>query len=268
MFRSAAVAAFVALGLIAPSIASAADELSTSNRLQDRREVAAGERAYSGGFEDGRWYANGWHISGEMGGVWAPPLKLVDGVWFGVNGRWAGKATRFTSGQGYTRFTLPSLAGLKLERTDYASDSRRAALFGLKLRNTSNRARRVTVKVDAHSELMGQFPWGFKGLVPNASENLPDHGAFTRGALQFTDDGALTGSPVHHYAALVGSNRAPISGKAAPTGGAYRGPQGAHACQDGDTSAPSVCDDGPFGHGTGGQLRYRVTVPAHGARTV
>src|SRR4051794_21319477 len=268
MFRSAIVVALLALGLITPSLASAADELSTSNRLQDRREVAAGERAYSGGFEDGRWYANGWHISGEMGGVWAPPLKLVDGVWFGVNGRWAGKATRFTSGQGYTRFTLPSLAGLKLERTDYASDSRRAALFGLKLRNTSNRARKVTVKVDAHSELMGQFPWGFKGLVPNASENLPDHGAFTRGALRFTDDGALTGSPVHHYAALVGSNRTPISGKAAPTGGAYRGPQGAHACQDGDTSAPSVCDDGPFGHGTGGRLRYRVKVPPHGARTV
>jgi len=79
--------------------------------IRSRPVRAAGERAYSGGFEDGRWYANGWHISGEMGGVWAPPVKLVDGVWFGVNGRWAGKATRFTSGQGYTRFTLPSLAG-------------------------------------------------------------------------------------------------------------------------------------------------------------
>jgi hypothetical protein len=63
MFRSAAFAALVALGLIAPSIASAADELSTTNRLQDRREVAAGERSYASGFEDGRWYANGWHIS-------------------------------------------------------------------------------------------------------------------------------------------------------------------------------------------------------------
>jgi hypothetical protein len=191
-----------------------------------------------------------------MGGVWAPPLKLVDGVWFGVNGTWVGRATRFTSGQGYTRFTLPSLSGLKLERTDYASDSRRAALFGLKLRNTSNRARKVTVKVDAHSELMSQFPWGFKGLVPNASENLPDHGAFRRGALQFTDDGALTGSPVHHYAALVGSNRTPISGKAAPTGGADRGPQGAHACQDGDTSAPRSATTVPS-----------VTAPAVGSAT-
>jgi hypothetical protein len=55
-------------------------ELSVTTRLADRREVAAGTRAYSIGFEDGRFYANGWHITGEMGGVWTPPLKLVDGV--------------------------------------------------------------------------------------------------------------------------------------------------------------------------------------------
>jgi hypothetical protein len=31
---------------------------------------------------------------------------------------------------------------------------------------------------------------------------------------------------------------------------------------------PSACDDGPFGKGKGGQLRYRVTVPAGASRTV
>jgi APA family basic amino acid/polyamine antiporter len=67
---------------------AAPHELSTSDRLQDRREVAAGTRAYSIGFEDGRFYANGWHITGEMsGGVWTPPIKLVDGVWFGIDGQ-------------------------------------------------------------------------------------------------------------------------------------------------------------------------------------
>ena len=30
---------------------------------------------------------------------------------------------------------------------------------------------------------------------------------------------------------------------------------------------PSACDDGPFGKGTGGQLRYSVTVPAGGSKT-
>jgi hypothetical protein len=40
--------------------AHAASELSVTNRLDDRRAVAAGTRAYSIGFEDGRFYANGW----------------------------------------------------------------------------------------------------------------------------------------------------------------------------------------------------------------
>ena len=81
-------------------------------RLADRREVAAGTRAYSIGFEDGGFYANGWHITGEMGGVWTPPLKLVDGVWFGLDGQWVGPAKKFTSGWGYTQYDLPTTAGL------------------------------------------------------------------------------------------------------------------------------------------------------------
>ena len=73
--------------------------------------MAAGTRAYSVGFQDGRFYANGWHITGEMGGIWAPPLKLADGVWFGVDDAWVGQATKFTSGRGYVRYDLPARRG-------------------------------------------------------------------------------------------------------------------------------------------------------------
>ena len=90
-----------------PAVAQAQTELSVGDRLKDRREVAAGTRAYSVGFQDGRFYANGWHITGEMGGIWAPPLKLADGVWFGVDDAWVGEATKFTSGRGYVRYDLP-----------------------------------------------------------------------------------------------------------------------------------------------------------------
>src|SRR4051794_38063692 len=151
--------------LLAPATAIAAPELSTSDRLPDRRYVVASERAQVEGFEDGRFYANGWHITGEMGGIWSPPLKLVDGVWFGIDDQWVGPATRFTSGYGYSRFTLPDTAGVKVERTDVAPDGRRAALFGLKLTNPGA-ARTVTVKVDAHSELLTSYPWGFAGVEP------------------------------------------------------------------------------------------------------
>src|SRR3954452_17047205 len=119
----AAVTAGIATAALTGGVASAAT-LSVTTRLQDRREVAAGTRAYAIGFEDGRFYANGWHITGEMGGVWTPPLKLADGVWFALDGQWVGPATKFSSGWGYTRFGLPDTAGLKLERTDFAPDGR------------------------------------------------------------------------------------------------------------------------------------------------
>src|SRR4029077_2729914 len=120
-----------------------------------------------------------------------------------------GPATRFTSGHGYTRFDYPADAsGLKLSRTDFVPDGRRAALFGLELTNPGGAAKTVTVKVDAHSELMGAWPWGtdVNRGKPDAAGNIPDKGAFDDGSLVLTDYGSLgAGAPENHYAALVAS---------------------------------------------------------------
>ncbi len=107
--------------------ASAGAELSVTSRLADRREVAGGTRAYSIGFEDGRFYANGWHTTGEMGGVWAPPLKLLDGVWFGVDNAWVGQATKFTSGAGYIRYDLPAAVRAEPQRAPTSPPTAAAA---------------------------------------------------------------------------------------------------------------------------------------------
>src|SRR5215470_15989050 len=276
-FASAVVVFALVLGLSiavqpvarsAPGLASS-PELSATSRLADRREVAAGTRAYAIGFEDGRFYANGWHITGEMGGVCTPPLKLVDGVWFGLDGNWIGPATKFSSGWGYTRFDLPDTAGLGVQRTDFVPDGRRGALFGLTITNPGA-ARTVTLSVDAHSELMGHYPWGFGGVTPNASDNIPDVGSFDGQHLVFTDDGALPGAPVHHYAALVGTALKPDSGV---IGDQFWGPQPGHRCTGAEPGAPadpkpSQCDDGPFGRGTGGELTYTLSLPAGGSTTV
>ena len=250
--------------------APATPELSNTTRLADRREVAAGSRAYSIGFEDGRFYANGWHITGEMGGVWTPPLKLVDGVWFGLDGKWVGPATKFSSGWGYTRYDLPTTAGLSVARTDFVPDGRRGALFGLTITNPGAAARTTKLSVDAHSELMGQYPWGFTGVTPNASDNLPDTGSYNGQDLVFTDDGALPGAPEHHYAALVGTSLKPDTGAIGPQ---FYGPQPGHRCTGTEPGAPadpkpSACDDGPFGKGTGGELTYTLSLPAGGSKTV
>ena len=101
-----------------------------------------------------------------MGGIWSPPLKLADGIWFGIDDEWVKPATRFTSGRGYARYAFPPTAGLRLARTDFVPDGRRAALFGLTLANPAQTAKTVTVKVDVHSELMGAYPWTAARATP------------------------------------------------------------------------------------------------------
>ena len=41
--------------------------------------VAAGDRVYIVGHQDGSFPPLGWHIKGEMGGIWNHPIKLMDG---------------------------------------------------------------------------------------------------------------------------------------------------------------------------------------------
>jgi glycogen debranching enzyme len=41
--------------------------------------VTAGDRVYMIGYQDGSFPDLGWHITGEMGGIWDHPVKLMDG---------------------------------------------------------------------------------------------------------------------------------------------------------------------------------------------
>src|SRR5687768_4739871 len=41
--------------------------------------ITAGDRLYLVGHQDGTFPDLGWHVTGEMGGVWDHPIKLLDG---------------------------------------------------------------------------------------------------------------------------------------------------------------------------------------------
>jgi len=247
--------------------ASASQTLSVSSQLDLRRYAAAGDRAYELGTEDGRYPAMGFHTRGEMGGIWTAPIKLLDGIWFGVNGQWIGPATTFTSGFGYVHMALPATGGVQLARTDFAPDGRRAVEIGLTL-TAPSQAENVNLNVDAHSELMSAYPWGF--TTPDQTTfNLPDQAAFDGGQLVFTDSGtppAANATP-HSWAAIVGATGlAPLSHA---TGTDFRGPQDPPViCPVGSQPDMFRCDDTAYGKGAGGELTYAVNVPAHASRTV
>lgn len=239
--------------------------LSATDRLQDRRFVAAGTRAYEVGTETGRYDAAGWHTRGEMGGIWSPPVKLLDGVWFGVDGSWVGPATRFTSGWGYVGMDLPGAAGAHLTRTDFVPDGHRAVLIGLTVSAGAAPAR-FDLAVDAHSELTTAYPWGWT-TPDQTTANLPDTASVQDGRLVFRDQGGAAGSgSAHDWAALVGpAAGTDLRATGAATGADYRGPQDpAVICPVASSPdpAPPRCDDTGYGRGAGGELRYRVDVGA------
>ncbi len=271
MRRTVATAFTAALALVVGPVTlappAAADRpakaptgLSETTRLAERRFVTTGDRLYEVGAEDATYPATGWHIRGEMGGFWTPPIKLLDGLWFAADGQWL-KATRFETNPGYARMELAGPNGLRAHRVDVVPDGGRAALVGLTF---TGGPQRLTLTVNAHSELLSAYPWGW--TTPNqAAFNLPDTGAFVDGRnLLFQETGTppVAGAPAHDWAALVGSTITPDNHRLGPN---FRGPQDpAVICGD---PTPAVCDDGPFGKGTGGELTYTLDL-AHGDRTV
>ncbi len=245
-------------------------ELSATTRLADRRSLVVGDRAYSMGTADSLYPASGWHIRGEMGGVWTPPIKLVDGVWIRLADQWLGDAedgaaaTRTTAGWGYTRTTYRPVDQVSVERTDFVPDGTRATLVGLTL--TSRVARTVPIALDAHSELMSSYPWGW--TTPNATTfNLPDTGSFSNGQLVFREQGTppVDNAAAHDWAAVVGSTVPPRSHQLGPR---HRGPQDPAVVCPTDGPAPYTCDDSAAGKGTGGQLRWQLPLSANTPTTI
>src|SRR5829696_3067494 len=267
--RPAAWGALFALMLVSLAIPAAAQvtaspseqspKLSVSDRLDDRRYVATGTRGYIVGSEDGRFPAMGWHIKGEMGGIWSPPIKLLDGIWFGIDGQWLGQADTFTSGYGFVQMDgIEAPEGLSVRRTDFVPDGRRGALVGLEITSPANR--RIDLTVDAHSELMSAYPWDW--TTPSASDfNLPDTAAFAGGRLQFREHGKPhVNAEAHDWAAVVGSQLVPTRHA---TGDNFRGPQ-----DPAEICPPDPCDDSASGKGAGGELRYVVPLQAGQPRTI
>ena len=222
---------------------------STATDLGAKRYVAAGDRAYVIGSEDGRFPPMGWHIRGEMGGVWAHPIKLLDGYWFALDDQWVPQASKFTTGAGYAQMQFPTTAGLEVTRTEFSPDGSPVVLVGLTLRNPDSTSRSVKLTMDARSEIMAAYPWGW--TTPNAKEfNRKDEGSYNRstGTLTFKESGKPW------YAAL----RASVAPKQGVVNSASWGP----------VTEDERAGYRENGNGTGGSLRWKLSVGGGQERTL
>jgi hypothetical protein len=236
-----AAAGTVAAAVPAVPGAGASPTISATSQLSERRFVAAGTQAYVVGVEDGTFPPIGWHTTGQMGGVWAPPVKLLDGLWFGLSGSWLASASTYTSGPGFVRLTFPVTGGLRPTLTEFAPDGQPAVLFGLTLVPVNGSAATVTVTADAHSEVSAAYPWG--STTPTWDQfNHQNTVSASSGVIRFNQ--AQT-----PWYAEVGAATEPAS---TATGSGYWGPT-------------SASDQAVFGtKGQGGELTWKLAVPAAG----
>ncbi|MBV9273916.1 MAG: hypothetical protein JO333_08475, partial [Verrucomicrobia bacterium] len=184
-------------------------ERQTDKNLNMKRYVAAGNRAYVVGVQDGSQVPAvslnpngiGWHITGQMGGVWAHPIKLLNQFQFFLNGKLLPAATKFVSGEGYVRLELPRTSGLEISETQFAPDGLPVVLVGVQLSNSSPSVASFTLAIQAESELIPAYPWS--GTKPTSeSLHLPDQVSFDSplGALQFFQPAQPTLSRLAWYA--------------------------------------------------------------------
>jgi glycogen debranching enzyme len=237
---------------------------STTQKLEQKRYVAAGDRAYAIGSEDGRFPPMGWHIRGEMGGVWAHPIKLLDGYWFALDGQWIPQATKFTSGAGYAQMQFPTADGLNVTRTEFSPDGSPVVLVGLTLQNPNSTNKSVELTMDARSEIMAAYPWSW--TKPSAKcFNQKDVASFDGNSQTLTFQ--ESGKP---WYATVGASSRPASGS---TGDQYWGPvrvdqrPAYHEYENPtDPNRDSSCPD--YDRGTGGELAWNVNVGANKESTI
>ena len=130
-------------------------------QLQETDEMStlfflSGKKMYEIGAMSGDFPAIGWHIDGEMGGVWAHPMKVLDGFYFEVDegeGSWLLTDCKdFSHGFAYADFHFEH-GGLVIDRKDFVVEDE-AALFSLiTIRNVAEEAKEGTLKFIADIDL-------------------------------------------------------------------------------------------------------------------
>lgn len=119
----------------------------------------AGDKLYMIGNQDGTFPDIGWHVKGEMGGIWHHPIKLLDGFEVSValdNQRFdlnkADLFVNFPFGNKHVYNTFSDR--ISIERFQFVPDQSGAVYIEFLFRNNTNKAIKIECDVKVISNLM------------------------------------------------------------------------------------------------------------------
>ncbi|HSE40084.1 MAG TPA: amylo-alpha-1,6-glucosidase [Acidobacteriota bacterium] len=123
-----------------------------SNHGKNKTEgyVAAGDRIYLIGTQDGNFPDLGRHVEGEMGGLWLHPIKLIDGFWVNLSDLtnnqsvWLSNAEEFINYPYGNRLKYASvLKGVEVERFQFAPDGQEGFVVQYTIKNSGIQDRKL-----------------------------------------------------------------------------------------------------------------------------
>lgn len=161
----------VALSMFSNGCAIMSQSDTTSLILEDATKIAgnkqylsspyvtAGNRVYMVGYQDGTFPEIGWHIEGEMGGIWNHPIKLMDG--FNAKIRYndndsipldsASTFINYPFGNKHV-YPLPDRK-LEIERFQFVPDGMQGISIEYTFKNTGDTKQQFEFEFTGHSDL-------------------------------------------------------------------------------------------------------------------
>ncbi|RDB05039.1 alpha-L-rhamnosidase-related protein [Runella aurantiaca] len=154
---------------IAPVFANAESITGRPNYL-DSPFNTAGDRLYMVGHQNGTFPDLGWHVKGEMGGIWHHPIKLMDGFEASVTVDDATvaltKADTFVNYPFGNKHIFNTFSEkITVERLQFVADGKSAVYVEFLVKNKTNNKLNVTLDLKAISNLMPVWLGERTGMV-------------------------------------------------------------------------------------------------------
>ncbi len=120
--------------------------------------VTAGDRVYMVGHQDGSFPEIGWHIQGEMGGIWNHPIKLMDG--FETTLKTGGQEIPLDRASAFVNFPMANKHTYALETDDlhinrwqFVPDGKEGVVLEYEVHNTGTEETAVELTFTGHADL-------------------------------------------------------------------------------------------------------------------
>jgi len=121
--------------------------------------TAAGDRIYLIGNQDGSFPDMGWHVDGEMGGIWMHPIKLMDGFTASIS--FEETSICLDKGKSFLNYSIANVIefdasnlGLEVNRLHFVPDGKTGMLVLFEVKNVDKSEKSIRFQFNAYVDLM------------------------------------------------------------------------------------------------------------------